>query len=281
MKVLRKLEGGSEQNIVELVLIDGQEYVRKTSTESIVRGEKYFIDRLLEHKVPSIHYIDHERLGKNQILLEYLEGSPTINKVMSLEYAKKWGILMKKVHRITADAILAHNRTDGNMLHMGWYDFLSSYIENAKNIQTQSGENYINKNMGKVLEVIQQLYSYIPSRFSLVHGDLHSENVYVRGNEILLLDNDVDYLYAPPLFDLAVILMEVFPGGTIIPLDEKHKDEPMYLNAFFDGYGHLTDYDQDFIYEFILLRSLIRYPNPYFNRMQQVVLESLNRCGIK
>lgn len=189
---------------------------------------------------------------------------------MSIDTAKKWGRLMRKIHSITGEYVIKLGE-HGELIKLEWKTFLSSYIKQAIDFQDDMKENLVKDNIDTIINKLNRLYSYSPAQFSFIHGDLHCENIYLVDGQIRVLDNEVEYLYLPALYDLVIIFMEVFPSGTIIPNDEKHKHEKEYLEAFLDGYGSLSEYDMSFLNEFILLRSLFRYPNPFFKRMKKVV----------
>lgn len=270
MRTLSKLSGGSVGNKVQLVELNGIKYVKKTSTLEAIYAEKYFIDVLRKKLIPTVRYKEEFSLEPNQILLEYLEGSPTINKSLTLDNVKKWGEYVQKIHSINNEKIIKIHEQN-NTITLDWKNFLDLYISDGAEYQSMFANNLLKSHIDEVMHRLQRLYNYSPSKYSLIHGDLHSENVYVLNNQIYLLDKEPPYLYLPPLFDLAIIYLEVFPAGSIINIDQEHKDEPNYLKAFFNGYGELSRYDKSFLNEFLLLRCLCRYPNPYFRRMRKVV----------
>ena len=56
-----------------------------------------------------------------------------------------------------------------------------------------------------------ELRDFTPDTFVLVHGDLHANNVLLRGDDAILFDRASRYWSGPAVFDVALIHSEGFP----------------------------------------------------------------------
>ena len=112
----------------------------------------------------------------------------------------------------------------------------------------------------------------MPSGFSLSHGDLHANNVLLRGREAVLFDKAAQIWACPPVFDLALIY-SVFRAsryGVSQPEGESR------LKAFLAAYGDNIQ-DADWLDHFALANGMIRYPNPFVPEQRQIIEGALAR----
>src|SRR3989339_1355054 len=98
MKIIKELPG-SYGSKVELVEIDDKQYVLKTWTVEESENEKLFLKTLKENGLPFLEVINNSELNPNQILLEYVEGSPKLLK--GTENFIKFGQIIRRIHDIS------------------------------------------------------------------------------------------------------------------------------------------------------------------------------------
>jgi hypothetical protein len=90
------------------------------------------------------------------------------------------------------------------------------------------------KNVEKILYV---LVDYQPTELSITHGDLHSHNVLVKGDELILFDKFADFPVAPVAFGIGLLYAESLAALPILRWDLV----PMSSNASFGPLLMVTD----------------------------------------
>jgi Ser/Thr protein kinase RdoA (MazF antagonist) len=131
--------------------------------------------------------------------------------------------------------------------------------------------------LARIESVLSMLDTLEPDGFALAHGDLHSNNALVRGDDVVLFDKAPGVWVAPPVFDLAVIYSEAFPGARYVKSDARAPDHD-WLAAFMSGYDALPAEELIWLDHFVLVRSLRRYPNPFVPELLSIIEAALSRC---
>src|SRR3989339_1580236 len=119
MKIIKELPG-SYGSKVELVEIDDKQYVLKTWKAEESENEKLFLKTLEENDLPSLEVIDNSELKPNQILLEYIDGSPKLLK--RIENFIKFGQIIRRMHNIKYNDSFKINE-HGEREVVEWGDF--------------------------------------------------------------------------------------------------------------------------------------------------------------
>ena len=71
--------------------------------------------------------------------------------------------------------------------------------------------------------------------FSLIHGDLHTSNILVRGEELLFFDQNSLVFSGDRIFDLSTILIDI--DDTLFTGRKSEHINSLWLNSFIEGYG--------------------------------------------
>jgi Ser/Thr protein kinase RdoA (MazF antagonist) len=270
---VRALAGGGESARVELVRVGDRPFVMKTHRLRNIAAERMFHAALAARGLPHLAITDHPDLASNQILLEYIEGSPTIGRAMSLDAFARMGAAVRGLHAQRADACTQLDARGGE-IPASWPDVLQDAIDQALDAGAQS--DLPEAMLSRIAERLETLTSFTPHAFVLTHGDLHLNNALLRGDDVVLFDKAAGIWSAPPAFDLCLIFSEAFPGaryGVARAGDEER------LRTFFAGYSAMDDADEHWIDHFVLLRSLRRYPSPFVPELRDVIEAALARVG--
>lgn len=257
MKHLGKFNVSSEVDF-QLMEIDGEKYVLKTGTSEEVLNEKFFMSILQKHNIPSLVILEHPELAVNQMLMEYVEGSPTLDKHLTTEAFHLWGATVKAMHSIHLDTIYTIDG-EGKEHVMSWKEYLLKRIDASKKKRALG-----DKKIELIKQHLQPLLLRSDFESSLLHGDLHSNNAILRNKEIVLFDKSPYIVAGDPAYDLVIVCMN-FPAGTYIKTDDpEYAHDAELLAAFIDGYGKAYfEENKEIIDMYILLRSFERYPNKH------------------
>lgn len=264
MKIIQQLED-SYLSKVELVEIDGKNFVLKTADKEDIENEKNFFSLLSAHNLPTLQIFQSADLFANQILLEYIPGSPTLGKNLSVEMCKKWGSLMKNIHSIQSShpAIFKN----GSVEYIEWEDCIIANLEKGRQRVKEKKSDLTPQMVESLCLIIKKFIPLKLPFFSLLHGDPHSQNILLRNKELFIFDKDPQIFYGDPLFDLAVIAIE-FP----------HEKNKIFLDAFAQGYGQDVFNEKGEILDaYILLRGFTRYPNPFELDLKEMMEEIIKK----
>lgn len=279
MKVIKQLPGAFKSKI-ELVEIKGVQYVLRTTTKEEVANEKYWQQQLRQNSLPALSIYENLNLKENQLLLEYIQDSPTlqqyitcginVNESVNSELIKEWGTQLAKIHAIQSNEIF-YIKAGGKKEIVSWSNFIDNEIAYGIWRQKDRKTNLTKNEITKAVELIKGLKKSDPGIYSLIHCDLHINNVLIRNinkpnQELVFFDKGADVGVCHPLFDLIIVMFEfigAFPdyqGFTDVTDCDSN-----YYNAFLSGYGfdNGLPYDKDFINSFILMRCLTCHPNTF------------------
>jgi Ser/Thr protein kinase RdoA (MazF antagonist) len=271
---IRTLAGGGGDATVELVEVGGRQLVLKRSTRRKALAEARFQTALAEADLPSLEIVAHPDLGDDELLLEYLEGSPTIGGSPSPERSALWGAAVRAMHQVKAAEFQALD-DEGRIVAAEWSDFLRGVIARGLRTQQQAQADGLPAAMVSEIERrLRDLFDFRPADFALAHGDLHVNNALLRGEDVILYDASAGVWVAPPVFDLALIHSEGFPGaryGVDRPGDAAR------MAAFRGAYGELPADQMAWLDHFVLAHSIMRYPHPFVPELRQVIEAALER----
>ena len=266
MKMIRQLEG-SYSSKVELVQLGGKKYVLKTADVDDISNEKKFFEILAAKKLPTLKIHSSHELKSNQILLEYIPGSPTFLSHLSVAMCRKWGQLMRKINSIESEspAVLM----GGKLQAIKWREFIKSRIDQGKKKHLEK------KSTLPIVAIVKRLsvlLDYEPIKFGLLHGDAHSNNLLVKNNQLYIFDKNSTIFYGDALFDVALVVIE-FPNKLYVRTARAdHQNDAAYLNAFIDGYGYNFLQEQKNIIDlYVLLRAFTRYPNKFEPFLKKII----------
>lgn len=275
LEPVRPLAGGGGAASVTLVRAEGRDWVLKKHRARDIGAERLFNTTLHTHGLPALAVADCEGLGPDEIVLEFVEGSPTVGGAFDLALCRRWGAAIRALHGIQFDDLLTLD-DDARPQPSTWRDFAASLTERTIARQRRLQTDLPGSLLDLAARRLEPLLGFSPTRFVLTHGDLHANNALVRNDAIVLFDKPADIWSAPVMFDLCLILSEAFPGahyGANRPGDAER------LAAFLDGYGPLGADETPWLDHFVLLRSLRRYPNPFVPEMRAIIELALSRLG--
>lgn len=275
IEILKPLAGGGGEASVELVRAGGALWVLKRHRPRNVAAERAFHRALRTHGLPSLQTPDCRGLSQDQILLEYVEGSPTIGGAPPPELCRRLGSAIGALHRIGSAkfTVLDDNGAEHPAI---WRDFVTARIDEVIARQRRLGTDLPDDLLRQAEDRLSALLSFEPTWFVLTHGDLHLNNALVRGDEIVLFDKGAGVWVAPVVFDLCLIVSEAFPGACYGVAREGDDER---LSAFLEGYGPIPLDQARWLEHFVLLRSLRRYPSPFVPEMRFVIETALERIG--
>lgn len=206
LKKIKKLDVEAE-SIVEIVQnSEGRELILKTTKDSFsVLIEKKFIEILTEYNLPHLCFFEDESLFTNQLLLEYIQDSPTLAKKETLFWIEKWGSLINKVHAVQSEEAKKMFE-NGELQALVWKDFLIERYDIAVKKHKISGifDEEVLENMRSVLE---KLCSFDVFKYSLIHSDLHTNNAMIRNDEVVIFDKGNAIFFGDPAYDLAIFFI--------------------------------------------------------------------------
>ncbi|HTX49887.1 MAG TPA: phosphotransferase [Caulobacteraceae bacterium] len=263
---LRTLAGGGENAVVELVEIDGQPFILKRAPPVRVAGERLFQRTMAEAGLPALGTPDHPSLAANELLLEYVDGSPTIGGSPTPDALARWGAAVAGMHGIE---LAGFQRFDTDApAPANWLDYVDWLIERALSTPRDT-EGVLPKSLlTEAARKLGALRDFRPLRYVLLHGDLHANNVLLRGDETVLFDRASRIWSGPAVYDLALVVSEGFPGaryGVDRPGDDAR------LEAFMAAYGELPADEAPFLDHFALAHALVRYPTPFVPELREII----------
>ena len=103
IRKIRPLAGSGGDASVDLVAIGDKMFVLKRQSPCHATAERLFQQSLQRAGLPSLRVFDHPELGPDQILLEYVEGSTTVGRSLSLQSIERWGATIGRLHAIRSD----------------------------------------------------------------------------------------------------------------------------------------------------------------------------------
>lgn len=274
MEILKKLQGSTSSEVY-LVDINKEKFVLKRCEESDeIVSEKKFIQILSENSIPALNYFDSPDLEPSEILLEYIENSTTLWDNLTEENCKICWETVKKIHSIT------YQVNENNLEErLNWSLYLRKKIDKAF---TKAKEN---NNYGFKKEQLEQITKYLSALLdvelkdlSLIHGDFHVNNVFVKNGNIILFDKNPEIFYGDPLLDLSIFILNMPNNTLLITEDPVHINDKKYLNSFISGYG--TNFlDNPTLDMYIMLIAFGRLYTPYSNNYKQIIINLLNKAN--
>jgi Ser/Thr protein kinase RdoA (MazF antagonist) len=283
LETVRAFAGGGGNASVSLVEAEGRRWVLKRHRPRDVAAERLFHQTLRSNGLPALLVAECDGLGPDELLLEYVDGSPTLGRVLGAttsasrrqELYRRWGSAMRALHGVRfRDQVILD--AAGRPQISSWRDFsaklVARTIERLRRLATDLPAELLDQ----AERHLDQLSLFAPAGFVLTHGDLHANNALMRADEVVLFDKPADVWSAPAMFDVCLVLSEAFPGARYGAAREGDHER---LAAFMDGYGDLPADEADWIEHFVLLRSLRRYPNPFVPEMRSIIELALARIS--
>ncbi len=271
MKIIKELPGAYCSK-VELVEIDSQQYVLKTANLEDIANEIFFNKTISDNGLPALKIIENTSLSKNQILMEYIEGSPELEKHRTVENYISWGKVTKKMHSIIFPKPYKVNE-EGKLIEVKWPEFIEEEIKAAVLRQQERNTNLDPRFIDEVVQFIRPVANIKHDSFSLVHSDLHSNNVLITERGAILFDNGSSIMYGDALYDLAQAGISFRVG---LNSENENEEVTTLLQAFITGYGiDFIQKDKKLFARYMALRALRNHPNifePYLVELLKSIL---------
>ncbi len=260
MKIIKELPG-SYSSKVELVEIDGKKYVLKTWDAEEAENEKHFLRALEEHGLPSLGVVENAELRPDQILLEYIEGSPKLSETP--ENFIKFGQVVRRMHEIKYPDCFKIN-SKGEKEQLGWNDFLKDALEQGIKKQRDEKTDIDENLLAAIEKFVNKRLPIKDVEFSLLHADLHTGNLLVKGEELVIYDKSSEIFSGHSIYDLTTLLTH-YPNGTYVQTDHRdNQKDKLVMDNFIKGYGYdFLANDKDVFDVYFVIKSLWRYPSPW------------------
>jgi thiamine kinase-like enzyme len=278
IRKIRPLPGGGGSASIELVAVGDETLALKRQSPRHAMAERLFQQALRQAGLPSLRIVDHPELGPDEILLEYVEGSTTVGRALSLPSIERWAAALGKLHAVRSSRFVELGNAS-QLAETNWSDFLKRVVRTGLARQRQRKDGLDTAILDRIEAVLSSLDTFEPKNFALAHGDLHLNNALIRGDEIVLFDKAPDVWVAPAVFDLAVVYSEAFPGARYGKSAARASDHDR-LAAFIFGYDSLPVDETIWLDHFVLVRSLSRYPNPFVPDLLSIIQAALLCCEV-
>jgi len=275
-KIIKEIEG-SFSSRVYLVERDGRKMVLKKGEEpdwSVT--EKKFYDLLRANNIPALDYYIDSELKPGEMLLEYVPNSKSLATDWNENNCQKWGELAKRIHAIKYDQCFRYN-IEGKEVEVDWGKFLrDKHQRSLKKAEEFDWYGFNTDEVTQVNDFVKGLFEHVPDEFCLIHGDYHTGNVLIRGEELVLFDREWDVFSGDRLYDLAIAWKEMPVGSLVESDDPEHADDLKYLEAFIDGYG--WDFRNDeMLKRYVVLIAFSRLHTPFAKFYKEIIKNIVNK----
>jgi uncharacterized protein (TIGR02172 family) len=196
-------------------------YTAKTPLSSI-EGERERARSAFVAGVPTAIPYDVVKVGDSYgIIFEMVKADVIARKFMNEpehydEYAQKYANLFKEIHSVS---LAGKGLPATSTLYLADIDRMADWYDE------------------KELERLRWFVRQIPQRDTMVHGDFHTNNVMVQGDELLIIDM-AEISCGHPIFDLMSMYLtagchqgELFQSCTVEEADHIWK---LFLSAYLD-----------------------------------------------
>jgi hypothetical protein len=168
-----------------------------------VGAERLFQQTLRDHGLPALQVPACEGLGPDEIVLEYVEGSPTVVTAPTLDNCRRWGAAIRAMHDIRFASQMGLDDA-ARPQATTWTDFVAALTAKTIARQRRLATDLPEELLVEAEKRLEALQGFTPSRFVLTHGDLHGNNALVTADGIVLFDKPANVWSAPAIFDVCI-----------------------------------------------------------------------------
>ena len=160
-------------------------YTQKTSLESI-ENERKLVKNAFVAGVPTAIPYDIVKVGDNYgIVFEMVKADVIARKFMNEpqnfdEYADKYAKLFKEIHTVS---LAGKGLPSTKQIYLDYLDKLESWYD------------------ANEMACLGRFIEEMPEKDTMVHGDFHTNNIMVQGDELLIIDM-AEISCGHPIFDL-------------------------------------------------------------------------------
>lgn len=232
----------------------GGDVVIKTIGAQACWGELNFHKMMKAHGLPAMN----AKIEGDELVLDFIANAQTLGDCETPENYKKFGQAVAAMHEISFGAPSYFNEK-GARTEITWNRFIKQTIDFGLSKQRKRG-GFAEEESVRIITALENHKFAEPKIVSLLHGDLHPNNVMFSGDQTILFDTADWIASGDKLYDLALIALDATPEN---------------LQGFIEGYGEDFRTDKN-LNAYILLRAFERWPNPFEKQIPQVVERLLN-----
>jgi len=232
-----KLSGGESSSVI-LSQRGSNKFVVKHSVRNNLKNEFIALKLARKGKVPVPAVIKYK---KGTLFLEYINGKNIKRPDLGDKFFKNLSLVLKKLHSIRTSRVgklTSSKRFSKN----NWFDFLKSNLTKNINFLVKNGK--FSKTEGKsFIDSWVTKFHKLPNRTflpTLVHNDIHLDNILVTQDKKLYLIDFEDSFYGDPLYDL--VPFSDFHPRFFSQLKKFYNHKDIFLNGWQDWFR---------IYEFV------------------------------
>lgn len=237
--------------------------IKKVSTRER-KNEIFFHEQMCRAGLPSM--IVHEE-GEN-LVLDYIKNAKTLGDQETEKNYYKFGQAVKSMHQITFNSPMRIDES-AHQVSISWKDFIQNILGQKHN---QSG--FDKQIIFQSVKLIKDSKIENSNFASLLHGDLHANNILLKNGKIIIFDKGDQIAAGDPLYDLALITINL--PGAVFNLGKEIDHDKLLLKAFIKGYEIDFTKDKKKLDAYTLLRSIERWPNPFEKEIPDIVTNILN-----
>jgi fructosamine-3-kinase len=247
---------------------EGKEVIIKEVGAQEAQSELFFQHQLKSIGLP---FMEAE-FDAQGLAVTFIPDAQTLGDDETPELYKRLGIELRKVHNVTFDAPFFVD-ADGQRRKVTWSQFIENDVESA--VVRQKERNGLDVNVVKQsTQIVLKKTTAFAGKSSLLHGDLHANNVLVKGSDLFIFDKADQIMAGNAMYDLSLFAITL-PGALYGIGDNITRDKAL-LAAFIEGYGSDFTTNRDLLDAYVLLRCLERWPNPFEQEIPTIVKSILS-----
>ncbi|PIX61826.1 hypothetical protein CO057_01950 [Candidatus Uhrbacteria bacterium CG_4_9_14_0_2_um_filter_41_50] len=218
-------------------------------------GELNFHKIMKAHGLPAMNAV----IDGEELILDFIANAQTLGDCEIPENFKKFGQAVRAMHKISFSAP-SYFDENGARTEITWNQFIKQTIDFGLGKQRKRG-GFNEEESAQIMTALENHKFAEPKIISLLHGDLHPNNVMFAGDRTILFDTADWIAGGDKLYDLALIALDATPEN---------------LLGFIKGYGEDFTQNQNELNAYMLLRAFERWPNPFETQIPKVVERILN-----
>ncbi|MEK7648625.1 MAG: phosphotransferase [Patescibacteria group bacterium] len=242
---------------------DGKEIIIKQINAQESQSEVFFHDQLKSIGLPAMEMaLDSEGLA-----ITFIPGAITLGDNETPELYKKLGHILKKIHSITFDKPFFLD-ANGQQQEVAWDQFVKNRLEFA--ITRQKQRNGMSEDICNLIKkIVLKKVTIFSGKPALLHGDLHSNNVLLKGSDLFVFDKAAQIMAGDPMYDLSLFAIAL--SGALYGVSDSIERDKLLMSAFISGYDTDFTEDKDLFNAYVLFRCVERWPNPFEQEIPQIV----------